>query len=109
MGDNFGVRLLGIFLSLLFIIMYSFKGFFKLLGIGLNDCLYLVLLLGLLLNSYLGLGELIAKPCDLGVSFALVWKAVAYVSLIFRPNRHSSHAGVYRRRSGVTPSYAVLV
>ena len=40
--------------------MYSFKGFSELLGIGLDDCLYLVLLLGLLLNLYLGLGELIA-------------------------------------------------
>ena len=47
--------------------MYSFEGFFKLLGISLDDYLYLVLLLGLLLNLYLGLGELIAKPCGLGL------------------------------------------
>ena len=47
--------------------MYSFKGFFKLLGIGLNNYLYLVLLLGLFLNSYLGLGELIAQPCGFGL------------------------------------------
>ena len=47
--------------------MYFFKGFFKLLGISLDNYLYLVLLLGLFLNSYLGLGELIAKPYGLGV------------------------------------------
>ena len=47
--------------------MYSLEGFFELLGIGLDDCLYLVLLLGLLLNLYLGLGELIAQPCGLGL------------------------------------------
>ena len=83
MGDSFGVRLPGVFLSLLSIIVYSLEGFSKLLGIGLDNCLYLVLLLGLLLNSYLGLGELIAKPCGLGllikesnISFALVWKGI---------------------------------
>ena len=42
--------------------MYFLKGFFKLLGINLNNYLYLVLLLGLLLNSYLGLSKWIAKP-----------------------------------------------
>ena len=67
MGNNFGVHLPGIFLSLLSIIIYSLKGFSKLLGIGLNNYLYLVLLLGLLLNSYLGLGELIAQPYGLGL------------------------------------------
>ena len=63
--------------------MYSLKGFFELLGIGLDDYLYLVLLLGLLLNSYLGLGELIAQSYGLGllikesnISFALVWKGI---------------------------------
>ena len=83
MGNNFGVRLPGIFLSLLSIIMYSLKGFSKLLGIGLDNYLYLGLLLGLLLNSYLGLGELIAQPYGLGllikesnVSFTLVWKGI---------------------------------
>ena len=67
MGDNFGVHLPGIFLSLLSIIIYSLKGFSKLLGIGLDNYLYLVLLLGLLLNMYLGLGELIAQPYNLGL------------------------------------------
>ena len=42
MGNNFRVRLPGVFLSLLFMIVYSLKGFFKLLGIGLDDYLYLV-------------------------------------------------------------------
>ena len=66
MGNNFGVHLPGV-LSLLFIIVYSLKGFFKLLRIGLDNYLYLVLFLGLLSNSYLGLGELIAQPCGLGI------------------------------------------
>ena len=63
--------------------MYFFKGFFELLGKDLDDYLYLVLLLCLFLNSYLGLGELIVQLCDLGllmkesnVSFALVWKGI---------------------------------
>ena len=63
--------------------MYFFEGFSELFGIGLDDYLYLVLLLSLLLNSYLRLGELIAQPCGLGllmkesnVSFALVWKGI---------------------------------
>ena len=66
-----------------FMIMYSLEGFSELLGIGLDNCLYLVLLLSLLLNSYLGLGESIAQPYNLGllmkesnISFALIWKGV---------------------------------
>ena len=43
MGNSFGVRLLGIFLFLLFIIVYFLEGFFELFGIGLDDYLYLVL------------------------------------------------------------------
>ena len=56
-GRNEGFVL---FSGAFFMIVYFLEGFFELLGIGLDDCLYLVLLLGLLLNSYLGLGELIA-------------------------------------------------